>query len=50
MVRTLQLAAIAALSLVTVVLVGVQQGKEPSMDRAVETKGELKRLKEERLN
>ena len=50
MVRTLHLAAIAALSLVTVVVVGVQQGKEPSMDRPVETKGELERLKEERLD
>ena len=50
MVKTLQLAAIAALSPVTVVVIGVQQGKEPSMDRPVETRGELERLKEERLD
>jgi|TARA_B100000073_G_scaffold155237_1_gene128229 hypothetical protein len=50
MARTLQLAAIAVLSLLCVVVLGVQQGKEPSMDRPVETKGELERLKEERLN
>ena len=50
MVKTLQLAVIAALSLVAVVVAGVQQGKEPSMDRPVETRGELERLKEERLN
>ena len=50
MARTLLLAAIAVLSLLGVVVLGVQQGKVPSMDRPVETKGELKRLKEERLN
>tara|TARA_B100000073_G_scaffold155535_1_gene128484 strand:- start:141 stop:296 length:156 start_codon:yes stop_codon:yes gene_type:complete len=50
MARTLLLAAIAVLSLLSVVVLGIQQGKEPSMDRPVETKGELERLKEERLN
>jgi hypothetical protein len=49
MARTLLLAAIAVLSLLSVVVLGIQQGKEPSMDRPVETKGELERLKEERL-
>ena len=50
MARTLLLAAIAILSLLFVVVLGVQQGKEPSMDRPVETRGELERLKKERLN
>ncbi len=49
MARTLLLAGIAVLSLLSVVVLGIQQGKEPSMDRPVETKGELERLKEERL-
>ena len=50
MARTLLLAAIAILSLLFVVVLGVQQGKEPSMDRPVETRGELERLKKERRN
>jgi len=48
--RTLLTATVALLCLVAVVVVGVQQGKEPSMDRPVETKGELERLRDERLN
>ena len=48
--RTLLSATVAVLALVAVVAVGVQQGKEPSMDRPVETRGELERLKKERLN
>ena len=48
--RTLLSATVAVLALVAVVAVGVQQGKEPSMDRPVDTKGELERLRNERLN
>ena len=33
MVRTLQIGAIAMLALVVVVVVGVQEGKQPSSDR-----------------
>ena len=48
--RTLLSATVAVLALVAVVAVGVQQGKKPSMDRPVDTKGELERLRAERLN
>ena len=48
--KTLLSATVAVLALVAVVAVGVQQGKEPSMDRPVDTKGELERLRNERLN
>ena len=48
-VRTLQIGTIAVLSLVTVVVVGVHQGKQPSSERPVESKGQLERLKHEHL-
>ena len=47
--RTLQIGAIAVLALITVVVVGVDQGKQPSSDRPAESKGQLERLREERL-
>ncbi|NOL47256.1 hypothetical protein SynMITS9220_01141 [Synechococcus sp. MIT S9220] len=49
MVQILQLGAIAVLALVTVVVVGVDQGKQRSSDRPAESKGQLERLREEHL-
>lgn len=50
MVRTLQIGVIAMLALVVVVVVGVQEGKQPSSDRPAESKGQLKRLRHEHLD
>jgi len=47
--RTLQIRAIAILTLLTVVVVGIDQGKQPSSDRPAESKGQLERLKREYL-
>ncbi|WP_206749784.1 hypothetical protein [Synechococcus sp. UW179A] len=49
-VKTFQVGVLVVIFLVAVVMVGVEQGKEPSMDRPTDTKGELERLKEERQN
>ena len=49
-VKTLQVGVLMVICLVAVVMVGVEQGKKPSMDRPTDTKGELERLKEERQN
>ena len=49
-VKTFQVGVLVVISLVAVVVVGVQQGKERSMDRPTDTKGELERLKKERQN
>jgi len=49
MVQILQLGAIAVLALVTVVVVGVDQGKQRSSERPAESKGQLERLREEHL-
>ena len=49
-VKTLQVGVLMVICLVVVVMVGVEQGKKPSMDRPTDTKGELERLKEERQN
>ena len=48
--RTLQIGVIAMLALVVVVVVGVQEGKQPSSDRPAESKGQLKRLRHEHLD
>lgn len=48
--KTFQVGVLVVISLVAVVVVGVQQGKERSMDRPTDTKGELERLKKERQN
>ena len=50
MVRTLQIEAIAMLALVVVVVVGVQEGKQPSSDRQSESKGQLARLRHQHLD
>ena len=47
--KALQIATIAVLSLVAVVVVGVQQGKQPRSGKPVETKGALERLEHEHL-
>ena len=47
--KALQIAMTAVLSLVAVVVVGVQQGKQPRSSRPVETKGALERLEHEHL-
>ena len=49
-VRTLQLGAIAVIALVIVVVVGIDQGRQRSIDRPAETKGQLERLRDERLD
>tara|TARA_B100001121_G_C18544714_1_gene552418 strand:- start:392 stop:562 length:171 start_codon:yes stop_codon:yes gene_type:complete len=49
-VRTLQLGAIAVIALVVVVVVGIDQGRQRSIDRPAETKGQLERLRDERLD
>ncbi|KZR85811.1 hypothetical protein MITS9508_02798 [Synechococcus sp. MIT S9508] len=49
MVRILQIGMIAILALVMVVVVGVQEGKQPSSDRQSESKGQLARLRHEHL-
>ena len=48
--KTLQMTLLVFISLVAFVMVGIEQGKEASMDRQVDTKEELQRLKKERLN
>ena len=48
-VRTLQIGVIAMLTLVMIVVVGVQEGKQPSSDRPAERKGQLERLRHEHL-
>ncbi len=50
MLRTLQLGTIAVLALVTIVVVGVDQGRQPSSDRPAESKGQLERLRHEHLD
>ena len=47
--KALQIATIAVLSLVAVVVVGVQQGKQPRSGKPVETKSALERLEHEHL-
>ena len=49
-VKTLEVGVLMVICLVAVVMVGVEQGKKPGMDRTTDTKGELERLKEERQN
>ena len=49
-VKTFQVSFLVIICLIAVVMVGVEQGKEPSTDRPSDTKGELERLKEERRN
>ena len=48
--RTLQIGTIAVLALVSVVVVGVDQGRQRSIDRPAESKGQLERLRDERLD
>ena len=48
-VRTLLIGVIAMLALVMIVVVGVQEGKQPSSDRPAESKGQLERLSHEHL-
>ena len=48
-VRTLQIGVMAMLALVMIVVVGVQEGKQPSSDRPAESKGQLERLRHEHL-
>ena len=48
-VRTLQIGVMAMLALVMVVVVGVQEGKQPSSDRPAERKGQLEHLRHEHL-
>ncbi len=50
MVRTLHIGAIAMLALVVVVVVGVQEGKQPRSGRPAESKGQLERLRHEYLD
>ena len=50
MSRILQLGTIAVLALVSVVVVGVDQGRQRSIDRPAESKGQLERLRDERLD
>ena len=50
MVRTLQIGVIAILALVVVVVVGVQEGKQPGSERPAESKGQLERLRHEHLD
>ena len=50
MARILQLGTIAVLALVSVVVVGVDQGRQRSIDRPTESKGQLERLRDERLD
>ena len=49
-IRTLQIGTIAVLALVSVVMVGVDQGRQRSIDRPAESKGQLQRLRDERLD
>jgi len=49
-VRTLQIGVLAILALVMVVVVGVQEGKQPNSDRPAESKGQLERLRHEHLD
>ena len=49
-VRTLLIGVIAMLALVMIVVVGVQEGKQPSSDRPAERKGQLERLRHEHLD
>ena len=48
-VRTLLIGVIAMLTLVMIVVLGVQEGKQPSSDRPAERKGQLERLRHEHL-
>lgn len=48
--RTLQIGAIAVLALLFVVVLGVQESKQPSSDRPAESKGQLERLRHEHLD
>ena len=48
-VRTLQIGVMAMLALVMIVVLGVQEGKQPSSDRPAERKGQLERLRHEHL-
>ena len=48
-VRTLQIGVIAMLTVVMIVVLGVQEGKQPSSDRPAERKGQLERLRHEHL-
>ena len=48
--RTLQIGTIAVLALVSVVVVGVDQGRQRSIDRPTESKGQLERLRDEHLD
>ena len=48
-VRTLLIGVIAMLALVMIVVLGVQEGKQPSSDRPAERKGQLERLRHEHL-
>ena len=50
MVQTLQIGVIAMPALVVVIVVGVQEGKQPSIDRPAESKGQLERLRHEYLD
>ena len=47
--RTLQIGVISMLALVMIVVLGVQEGKQPSSDRPAERKGQLERLRHEHL-
>ena len=47
--RTLQIGTLAVLALVSVVVVGVDQGRQRSIDRPAESKGQLERLRKEHL-
>ena len=47
--RVLELGLIAVLGLLAVVLVGIDQGRQPDSKRPVETKGELEELHKEHL-
>ena len=48
-VRTLLIGVIAMLALVMIVVLGAQEGKQPSSDRPAESKGQLERLRHEHL-
>ena len=48
-VRTLQIGVIAMLALVMIVVLGVQEGKQPNSDRPAERKEQLERLRHEHL-
>ncbi|KZR87895.1 hypothetical protein MITS9509_00695 [Synechococcus sp. MIT S9509] len=50
MVKTLQIGTLAVLALVTVVVLGVDQGRQPNSDRPAESKGQLERLRQEHLD